>query len=103
MLHIASIEILKSERRWNDLAAGMSEDKLRRNPHWLADWIEADIAYAVFVCNRSNQQIFSDNPIKKLAALIATWWPAKFMRLELDPHSYVGGRGLIDRPRKEKM
>jgi hypothetical protein len=67
------IETIGSERRWNQLAAGISKDRLRRNIQWLADWIEADIAYAAFVGKRTNRKIFSGNLIRNVAALVMTW------------------------------
>lgn len=53
--------MIGSECRWDELAVGISNDKLRRNVQWLVDWIEADIAYAAFVCSRMNRKIFSGN------------------------------------------
>jgi len=83
----ASIETLK-RRRWNELAADISEEKLRRNVQWLADWIEADIAYAAFALKRANRKTFSDNPIRNLAATIITWLRSSTMSERSQRHRW---------------
>jgi hypothetical protein len=65
--------VIGSECRWDELAVGISNDKLRRNVQWLADWIEADIAYAAFVCSRMNRKIFSGNRIRNWSALTMSY------------------------------
>ncbi len=69
----ANLKTLESDRRWNALTADLDENNLRRNVQWLADWIEADIAYAAFVAKKVNPKIFGGNPIRNLAALVMTW------------------------------